>query len=230
MSTIPQLLISQGVCSRGKSCPYQHDSEKVAICPKFLTGECTQLAGDCLLSHEPTLNRVAPCIHFQKNGRCKNGDQCIYPHVRFGVKQSVCRDFAVLGYCDKGIDCEMEHVRECPDFAESGTCKNPKCKLPHVIRSNRRHGVPQVAQIALQQPVADQADQQKPASSDKSEHKVVTNPLQVPNNGVEYTFEGGDEFIPLTFVESEDEEEPDEDEEDEDEESDQEEDSLAVFG
>lgn len=196
-----------GLCNRGKSCRYQHDPEKVAICPRFLTGDCPSSAENCLLSHSPTLNRVPPCVHFQNNGRCKNGDKCVYPHVRVGVKHSVCRDFAVLGYCEKGIDCEEAHVRECPDFAETGTCKNPRCKLPHVIRANRKKAV---------------APDPPKAVDSSTSNETSTDSQQLPVNGVDFTFEGGDEYIPLTFVESDEEEEDGEGEESEDEEVDDE--------
>lgn len=208
------------MCTRGKSCRHQHDSEKVAICPRYLAGDCSSTAESCLLSHSSTLNRVPPCVHFQNNGRCKNGDQCLYPHVRLGVKSAVCRDFAVLGYCEKGIDCEEAHIRECPDFAETGACKNHKCKLPHVIRANRKNlnittkqtAQPREVEVASQKvaPLKDNADA---VTTDHS-----TDPPQLPVNGANYTFEGGDEYIPLTFVESEDDEEESEDSSEEEEE------------
>jgi hypothetical protein len=62
--------------------------------------------------------------------------------VNVGQRQGVCRDFAVLGYCERGLDCGHQHVRECPDFAEKGTCETKGCKLPHVIRANRNRKVP----------------------------------------------------------------------------------------
>lgn len=223
-----------GLCTRGKSCRYQHDPEKVAICPHYLAGDCSSTAETCLLSHSSTLNRVPPCVHFQNNGRCKNGDQCLYPHVRVGARSSVCRDFAVLGYCEKGIDCEAAHIRECPDFAETGACKNSKCKLPHVIRANRKN-----LDVATKQTVqprdpkaAAQKDVPVQENADSRASDPDTNPPQLPANGVNYTFEGGDEYIPLTFVESEEDEadgtESSEDEEEEDEEDAEEEEEVEV--
>ena len=76
------------------------------------------------------------CVHFANNGRCTR-DNCPFPHVRVSLRRGVCRDFAVLGYCAKGLDCDKQHVRECPDFAENGSCTTKGCKLPHVIRANR---------------------------------------------------------------------------------------------
>ncbi|PVG03410.1 hypothetical protein CPB86DRAFT_695325 [Serendipita vermifera] len=221
-----------GTCHRGKSCRYHHDPEKVAICPRYLAGECPSTAETCLLSHSATLNRVPPCVHFQNNGRCKNGDNCLYPHVRVGNKSSVCRDFAVLGYCEKGIDCEEAHIRECPDFATNGVCKNPKCKLPHVIRANRRRDKEKETNSTTSptKPTTTREPPSKPAENEHASVQPSTDVPQLPLNGVNYTFEGGDEFIPLTFVESEDEEgegeDEDEDEADSNEDSEEEEKSV----
>jgi hypothetical protein len=125
-----------GSCNRGLTCLYQHDSTKIAICWNFLQGSCSFTADSCALSHEPTPERTPLCLHFLNKGRCTRNN-CPFPHVNVGARHGVCRDFAVLGYCDKGLDCDKQHVRECPDFAEKGTCSTKGCKLPHVIRANR---------------------------------------------------------------------------------------------
>lgn len=125
-----------GTCARGKKCPYQHDPEKIAICPRFLHNDCPFSAETCQLSHDPTPNRTPLCIHFANSGRCKNGNQCVYPHFNVGTRVGVCKDFAVLGYCEKGTDCEKQHIKECPAFAETGNCNIKNCKLPHVIRAS----------------------------------------------------------------------------------------------
>jgi len=124
--------------------------------------------------------------------------------VHVGRREGVCRDFAVLGYCEAGIDCSKQHVRECPDFAESGECPNKFCKLPHVIRANRARKptstpapVPTVASVLT-------ADDLVP--------DVATPPLTVQDSQL------GDEYISLTFNESEEDEESGDDDDDEDEE------------
>lgn len=138
------------------------------------------------------------------------GDNCPFPHVRVGPRDGVCRDFAVLGYCDKGVDCDKQHVRECPDFAEKGTCPNPKCKLPHVIRANKRRADANTAK----------ASAQSTALLSSSEiGSAYTDPLpasQPPITGDNAKI--GDEFISLTFNESESEESDEDEEEDEEEE------------
>ncbi|EIW79310.1 hypothetical protein CONPUDRAFT_138447 [Coniophora puteana RWD-64-598 SS2] len=180
-----------GACSRGLTCPYQHDPNKVAICWPFLQGNCPNSAETCHLSHDPIPERTPLCVHFANNGRCTR-QSCPFPHVRVGQRKGVCRDFAVLGYCAKGLDCEMQHVRECPDFAEKGTCSTKGCKLPHVIRANRNRKAPEPA-MATQ------------------ESSVTFNPAHVSAENAQL----GDEFISLTFNESE-EDSDDVEEEDED--------------
>lgn len=49
----------------------------------------------------------------------------------------VCRPFATLGYCEKGADCFDRHIFECPDYTNSGICKNEHCRLPHVDRAGQ---------------------------------------------------------------------------------------------
>ncbi|TEA19313.1 Zinc finger CCCH domain-containing protein 7 [Colletotrichum sidae] len=48
----------------------------------------------------------------------------------------VCRSFGLYGYCDKGDECEERHVFECPDFSNTGKCKNRSCKLLHRERAS----------------------------------------------------------------------------------------------
>jgi hypothetical protein len=123
-----------------------------------------------------------------------------------GTREGVCRDFAVLGYCEKGLDCDKQHIRECPDFAEKGTCSTKGCKLPHVIRANRNRTVAPAATTGS----SDKAMRLSAAGVHQDEH--------LPD--VHTTGEIGDEFISLTFNESEesDAEEEEESEADDDEE------------
>lgn len=137
-------------------------------------------------------------MHFANNARCRNGASCKFPHVRLGPKEGVCRDFAVLGYCGKGLDCEHQHVRECPDFAATGVCPNTKCHLPHVIRAQHKKKTQPDSEIAAAPP----------------QRKLEK---QEPTAFLDYggTFAKNDDFISLTFDESEDDE-AEEDQEDED--------------
>ncbi|TIC04480.1 hypothetical protein E3Q17_00349 [Wallemia mellicola] len=124
-----------GRCSKALHCPYVHDSSKTAICPHFLRKKCRNSDSSCPLSHTPSPNNMPNCSHFESPNGCRAGDECLFTHVHLSKDASVCRDFAVLGFCDKGLDCDSKHVRECPDYAENGECKNPSCNLPHILKS-----------------------------------------------------------------------------------------------
>ncbi|OAX43221.1 hypothetical protein K503DRAFT_766096 [Rhizopogon vinicolor AM-OR11-026] len=191
---------------------YQHDPAKIAICWSFLHGNCSNAAETCNLSHDPTPERTPLCVHFANNGRCTR-ENCPFPHVRVGQRHGVCRDFAVLGYCAKGLDCEMQHVRECPDFAERGTCSTKGCKLPHVIRANRNRKPPVPTSSLAPDITADTSSTVIPGSDASSDN--VSSSQYVPVKDARL----GDEYISLMFNESE-EESDDDDNEDDDEEED----------
>ncbi|KAF9269176.1 hypothetical protein L218DRAFT_916849 [Marasmius fiardii PR-910] len=203
-----------GSCSHGLTCMYQHDPSKIAICWNFLQDNCPNSADTCNLSHDPTPERTPLCLHFLNKGRCTR-QNCHFPHVNVGQRHGVCRDFAVLGYCEKGLDCDQQHVRECPDFAEKGICSTKGCKLPHVIRANRNR---KPVSESLSSAAASTSMSTLPASSgtegDDSIPPLFANDAQL-----------GDEYISLTFNESEsedDEEGEDGDEEEEEQEEDEE--------
>ena len=104
------------------------------MCKEFLfKGTCRK--GSCYLSHEPTPNRVPACMHFLR-GNCNN-PQCRYTHVNVSASAPVCQSFARLGFCKKGLSCRDRHEFECPEYSSSGSCSNPRCRLPHVDRASR---------------------------------------------------------------------------------------------
>ncbi|EGO22276.1 hypothetical protein SERLADRAFT_472853 [Serpula lacrymans var. lacrymans S7.9] len=209
-----------GACSRGLTCVYQHDANKIAICWNFLQGCCPNDAAFCNLSHDPTPERTPLCVHFANNGRCTR-DKCPFPHVRVGPRQGVCRDFAVLGYCDKGLDCDMQHVRECPDFAEKGT-------FPHVIRANRKRKVVPTTTMAITDPSA--VDVANAISSAASNVGAVSDIVPSSQNVSVEEAQAGDEYISLMFNESEDDSEDDEEEGESDEEDDDDDDDEEGNG
>ncbi|KAJ3822132.1 hypothetical protein F5880DRAFT_1720545 [Lentinula raphanica] len=200
-----------GSCSHGLTCMYQHDSSKIAICWNFLQDNCPNNADTCNLSHDPTPERTPLCLHFLNKGRCTRPN-CLFPHVNVGARQGICRDFAVLGYCGKGLDCDKQHVRECPDFAEKGTCSTKGCKLPHVIRANRNRKPASNSVPSSQSSAAITDPGSVDVQGDVRMQHVAADDAQL-----------GDEYISLTFNESESEEsnsEEDEEEEEDDEEED----------
>jgi len=140
------------------SCPYVHNPNEVAICPRFLASDSCQDGDMCDLSHDPTPHRVPACHHFLR-GNCSKPD-CRYAHVRVNPAASVCRRFATLGYCPKGADCTERHVHECPEFDETGVCTDEKCKLPHIERAGRRRAAAATAS----------AEKAKSSSNDDSSH------------------------------------------------------------
>jgi hypothetical protein len=124
----------------------------------------------------------------------------------------VCRDFAVLGYCDKGLDCDKQHVRECPDFAEKGSCMTKGCKLPHVIRANRNRR--QVTPPATATATATKNTEAVPTTgSSRSSEQAgaassgTADQVSAPQPASPEAAQVGDDFISLTFIESESESE-----------------------
>jgi len=195
-----------GSCNRGLTCAYKHDPAKIAICWPYLQNNCPHTTETCALSHESNPHRTPLCVHFANAGRCTRAN-CPYPHVRVGRREGVCRDFAVLGYCEAGIECPKQHVRECPDFAENGVCPNKFCKLPHVIRANRARKLAPTGVLA----------EAGPASASVADELVSA--VAAPATTVENA-QLGDEYISLTFNESEEDEESSDDDDDDDEEDD----------
>ena len=196
---------------------YQHDPSKIAICWAFLQGNCPHSADNCQLSHDPTPERTPLCVHFANNGRC-NRNNCPFPHVRVGPRHGICRDFAVLGYCAKGLDCDKQHIRECPDFAEQGSCTTKGCKLPHVIRANRnRKAAPSTSNTAISAKDDTVADSSSAVITKASTGTGTDSTSQTPSAE---DAQLGDEYISLTFHESDSSEEDSEEEGSEEEEDD----------
>lgn len=113
----------------------------MAACKDFLKdGKCAR-GESCDLSHELTAERVPNCLHFAK-GHCTNPD-CHYTHSKADPGAPVCEAFGFRGYCERGAACTGRHVFECPDFSNTGSCKNKGCKLLHrerasVLRTNAK--------------------------------------------------------------------------------------------
>ncbi|BGP16140.1 hypothetical protein JCM10213v2_004135 [Rhodosporidiobolus nylandii] len=122
-----------GQCTRAHTCPYVHDSTRIAICPLFLRSSCPRPASSCPLSHSPNAHRSPHCVHFPSCTR----PSCPYAHVQVSADAGVCRDFVEYGWCAAGEDCGKRHVRECWRFAETGECNVQGCREPHVLR--RKH-------------------------------------------------------------------------------------------
>lgn len=146
-------------------------------------------------------------MHFNDRGRCTR-ENCQFPHVRLGPRKGICRDFAMLGYCARGFDCEQAHVRECPDFAEKGACSLSGCKLPHVIRANRNRKTAPTAAASVTVSALASADPADPAI-DRILSEVSSAPVKTAKDA-----QLGDEYISLTFHESDEDESDGESDED----------------
>lgn len=124
--------------------------------------------------------------------------------MNVGQRDGVCRDFAVLGYCERGLDCKHQHVRECPDFAEKGTCETKGCKLPHVIRANRSRKTGGGGTSSTTGNSLFKMDLSADTTTDNEVAMVTAEDGQL-----------GDEYISLTFRESDSDEDDEEDDEEE---------------
>ena len=119
-----------GKCNKREKgvCPYIHDREKVAVCRKFLAGNCHNER--CLLSHKAAPEKMPSCKFFLE-GLCTKGDDCPYRHVKVNEAAEVCPDY-LKGFCPAGDDCKRRHVNACPHFEARGACpRGDKCPLPH---------------------------------------------------------------------------------------------------
>lgn len=122
-----------GECRRGPSCSFLHDPTKTAICKEYLLkGTCS--TSSCNLSHEATPSRVPTCIHFTR-GNCTKED-CRYSHVKVNPQAPICPSFAKNRYCEQGADCPNRHEYECPKYAATGECNDPRCRLKHIDRAS----------------------------------------------------------------------------------------------
>jgi len=124
-----------GKCTKKEkgTCPYIHDSSKIAVCRRFLQGACTKDV--CLLSHDLQLDKMPQCKFFL-DGVCTK-ENCPYLHVKVSDEAGVCERF-LKGFCPNGADCSQRHIIACPQFDLNGTCNKPegKCTLPHIPRKS----------------------------------------------------------------------------------------------
>jgi hypothetical protein len=98
-------------------------------------------------------------------GRCSN-PECRYTHVRVTPGAPVCRAFGILGYCEKGENCADRHVYECPDYANTGSCKKKKCTLPHIDRAGQ---IRKAAAASTTATKLEADDEEEDVSSDEDE-------------------------------------------------------------
>ncbi|RZF32364.1 hypothetical protein LSTR_LSTR001828 [Laodelphax striatellus] len=118
-----------GKCS-GKengSCCRVHDKKHVAVCRRFLRGDCDNK--NCLLSHEVAPTKMPTCRHFLA-GICTR-ENCPYLHVKLSNSAPICIKF-LQGYCQHADKCKNRHIEVCPEYEETSKCSKGKCcPYPH---------------------------------------------------------------------------------------------------
>jgi len=142
------------------TCPYIHDPDKIAVCKRFLRGECA--VERCPFAHTKCRAKMPVCTFFLR-GRCNN-DSCNYRHVNVNPKADICLDFA-KGYCPLGEECKKWHTSVCPQFELTGSCdKADKCPLKHRQRVAKppKRRVDELAATSLPDGIACMADTAEP--------------------------------------------------------------------
>lgn len=101
-----------GKCKKKEDgvCPYIHDKDKVAVCRKFLQGNCFK--EHCLLSHKVAPEKMPSC-KFYLEGLCTK-DPCPYRHVKVNDSAQVCPDF-LKGFCPLYDKCLKRHENPVPE-------------------------------------------------------------------------------------------------------------------
>lgn len=199
-----------GRCNRALTCPFAHYASRVAICPKFLRSTCPNTASSCPLSHIPSPHNTPSCIHFQATASCRNGDACIYPHVKVADNAPVCELFARGGWCDRAAGtCPELHVWECGEWRAKGVCsKGGKCGLRHVLRAEKGKGKGKAEQEGL-------GEDQEMFTTDTEGERDAAAAATAGTVPVEGGFEEQDEFIVFDHGTPADPESDDDDAEDE---------------
>lgn len=118
-----------GKCPRKDKgmCQLVHDPKQIAVCKRFLQGECS--IDNCLLSHQIVPEKMPTCKYFLEG--CCIRENCPYLHVKLNSKAVICKSF-LQGYCAEGSECKKRHSYVCPEYEKHGTCKKGKyCPYPH---------------------------------------------------------------------------------------------------
>jgi hypothetical protein len=95
--------------------PASEEPKTVSKLEKFIRGSIRQAR---IEARKQRLDREKkqPCVHWERQGRCKFADTCSFAHEKTGV----CTFFANHGRCRHGIACKYKHVRvNSKEFEES---------------------------------------------------------------------------------------------------------------
>jgi hypothetical protein len=95
-----------------------------------------------------------------------------------------------MGYCEKGAECSELHRRECPKFANTGTCPNgDSCRLSHTRRASRMR---QAARLSSSGPSSPEASSKEDVDDSADSETLVGGTPQDPHQ-----FSGQADFVSL---------------------------------
>ena len=114
-------------------CPYIHDPEKVAVCRKFLHGNCYK--EDCLLSHKVAPEKMPSCKFFLE-GLCTK-ENCPYRHIKVSENAVICEDYR-KGYCPNGSECKKKHEDYSKPKVNSSSLKTNQDQGSSISKSTKR--------------------------------------------------------------------------------------------
>eukprot|EP01059_Diplonema_ambulator_P005912 TRINITY_DN15683_c0_g1_i12.p1 TRINITY_DN15683_c0_g1~~TRINITY_DN15683_c0_g1_i12.p1 ORF type:complete len:375 (+),score=94.94 TRINITY_DN15683_c0_g1_i12:49-1125(+) len=131
-----------GKCMNGDNCKYEHTIQKgqnlsterkATKCIYFGEGKCKNSAAACRFLHDP-------CDNYTRTGKCMNGDDCKYEHIKYehkgqdlGTQQKTtkCIYFGEGKCKNSAATCRYLHD-PCDNYVKLGKCTNgDDCKYEH---------------------------------------------------------------------------------------------------
>ncbi|GAB6023308.1 Zinc finger CCCH domain-containing protein 3 [Chamberlinius hualienensis] len=169
-----------GNCKKKESgtCPYIHDSDKIAICKRFLRGECK--VDKCPYAHNHCRSKMPTCNFFIL-GTCHNGEKCNYSHVNVGRDAEICSDF-LNGYCASNDKCKKWHYSRCNEFESKGYCNREKCPLLHKARVTETTSTPNPSKYSPSTNAGSKANDEKTTEDESLWFKPLPAFIPISNN------------------------------------------------
>lgn len=143
LSLCKQFLMT-GYCKKGNRCTLSHipNEHTLPTCTYYLDGKCSSKYGaeqQTAASSSSSLSNTTSSSNNDKKSSSSSRLYCKFAHpAKLGPgtlanKDSrLCKEFAYTGYCTLGSSlCSKIHSYECPEFCETGVCKQKHCKLIH---------------------------------------------------------------------------------------------------
>jgi len=160
-----------GKCKKKEDgrCPYIHDPEKVAVCRKFLQGNCFK--DQCLLSHKVAPEKMPVCKYYLE-GVCAK-DPCPYRHVKVNDSAEICPEF-LKGFCPLYDKCLKRHedTKKTPK-----TPHNPK-KVPPAKPKRKSIGATPLPNLDKKKPRTRYFENdQEVLEEQKLEHEATKTPI-----------------------------------------------------